>query len=82
MGAAILTLQLPLRGRVLPLATSTTPAVIAHFCQAIVDEYIQRERLAGDEVEAAVYRAELERLRRIFSLACPDLRLEDNDDGE
>ena len=78
----ILTLQMPVQGKVLPLATSTTPRVIAVFCEAVWQEYAQRVRLATDEVEAAVYNAELERLRRIFTLACPEIMatLEVSDD--
>ena len=81
--SAILTLQLPLQGKVLPLASSTAPTVILRFCQAVYQDYRQRELLATDEVEAVVYRAELGRLRRIFAVACPELLadLEDmNDD--
>ena len=74
--SAILTLQLPLSGKVLPLATSTAPAVILRFCKAVYLDYQQREQMATDEVEAVVYRAELDRLRRIFAVACPELLAE------
>jgi hypothetical protein len=78
---AILTLQLPLRGKVVPLATSTAPGVILQFCQAIYAEYCQRERLATDELEAAIFRVEIERLRRILALVCPEMLAEVEDDG-
>ena len=70
---AILTLQMPLQGKVVPLATSAAPQVIARFCEAVWWEYSDRVRLATDEIEAAVYNAELQRLQRIFTLACPGL---------
>ena len=80
--SAILTLQLPLQGKVLPLATSTAPAVILRFCEAVYEDYRQRELLATDEVEAVVYRAELDRLRRIFAVACPELLAEREGAGD
>lgn len=77
--SAILTLQLPLSGKVLPLATSTQPTVILRFCEAVYQDYRQRELLATDEIESLVYRAELTRLRRIFAVACPELLAEIED---
>ena len=68
----LLTLQVPGRRKVVPLATSTSPAVIRTFCTAVVEEYCERETTATDELEAAVYRAELHRLRQVFSLIDPE----------
>lgn len=64
----LLTLHLPTPGRLVPLATATTPAIIHAFCAGVYEEYVRRERTAVDEVEAAVYRAELRRLREVFIL--------------
>jgi len=58
MTSAILTLQMPLRGKVVPLATSTAPTVIANFCRAVYADYVELELMAVDEVEACIYRAE------------------------
>lgn len=68
MTSPLLTLQLPVRGRALALATTSAPEVIRDFCAQVFQEYLRRERQATDEAEAAVYRAELTRLRRVFSL--------------
>ncbi len=76
MKSAILTLQLPVPGRIIPLASATQPGLIKNFCTQIFDEYVGREQTAVDEIEAAVYRAELERLRRVFSLISPDFSTE------
>ena len=69
---ALLTLQLPRAGRVVPLATTTSHEIIQAYCTEVYEDYSQREREASDEIEAAVYRAELQRLRRVFALVDPE----------
>ena len=82
MSSAILTLQLPVGGRVVPLVTSTDRNTIRIFCAGVFEEFRNRECLAGDEVEAAVYRAEIERMRRVLALVTSDfLDLAEVDDG-
>ena len=75
----LLTLQIPLRGRVIPVATATSPTIIRNFCMEVIEDYRIRERSAEDEIEAVVYRAELERLRKVFTLIAPDFAV--NEEG-
>ncbi len=72
---ALLTLQLPRAGRIVPLATTTTQEVIRSFCVEVYEDYSEREQAAYDEIEAAVYRAELHRLRKVFALVDPEFWL-------
>ena len=75
-----LTLQIPSRSRVIPLATSTAPGLIRRFCAEVCEDYRVRILRAEDEVEAAVYRAELERLHYVFDLlGCLDRPCSDLD---
>lgn len=63
-----LTLQLPSRSRVIPIATTTSPELITQFCAGVCEDYSARVMRARDDVEVAIYRAELERLRCVFEL--------------
>ena len=63
-----LTLQLPSRSRVSPIATTTSRELITQFCAGVYEDYSARVMRARDDVEVAIYRAELERLRCVFEL--------------
>ncbi len=63
-----LTLQLPARRRLIPIATTTAPQIIRCFCAQVYEDYRTRVLQANDEVETAVYEAELSRLRSVFEL--------------
>ncbi len=82
MAPILLTLQLPARGHIVPLATTSSPAIIAVFARGILAEYERRAEDAPDEVEALVYRAECSSLRRVLTLAVPDLATERPGQGE
>jgi hypothetical protein len=77
--SALLTLQLPVMGRVLALVTLSDLDTIRQFCEAVHRAYAEKERLPVDESEAVVYRAELERLRRVFVLIDPTRMMEASD---
>ncbi len=82
MISQLFTRQLPVPSRALAPVTTSTPEVIRHFCTQAFQKYLRRERQAIDQMEAAVYRAALTRLRRVFSLAYPEAGLDREGEDE
>jgi len=71
MATVILTLQLPRRGRGIPIATTANPEVLRVFKEAVLREW-QAKADTTDEIEAMLACLELERLRRALDILIPD----------
>ena len=70
--SVVLTLHYPKCGKGIPLYTSGNPHLLHLFKQVVLDEWANRAEVAGDEMEALIARAELDRLRRLLDVFIPD----------
>ena len=72
MATVILTLQLPRRGRGIPIATTANSEVLRVFKEAVLREW-QAKADTTDDIEAMLARLELERLRKALDILIPDI---------
>lgn len=72
MPGAILTLQVPKGARGIPVATTSDARALQAFRHAILEEWAVKLETATDEVEAALYRLEIDRLERALALLIPE----------
>lgn len=77
MDRAILTLQVPKGARGIPVATTADPGALRAFKHAVIEEWEAKLETSGDELEATVYRFELERLRHVLELLIPEVLWDD-----
>ena len=77
MYRAILTLQVPKGVRAIPVATIAAPGTPRAFKNVVPDEWEAKPEASGDELEATVYRFELERLRHVLELLIPEVLWDD-----
>jgi hypothetical protein len=73
MDRAILTLQVPKGARGIPVATTADSGALRAFKQAVLEEWEGKLDASSDELEATVYRFELERLRHVLELLIPEV---------
>jgi len=71
MATVILTLQLPRRGRGIPIATTANSEVLRVFKEAVLREW-QAKADTTDEIEAVLARLELERLQKALDTLIPN----------
>lgn len=71
MTDVVLTLQLPRGNPFIPIAMCCDLEVLWHFKTSVLHAWERELDMATDEVEAAVRRAELEKLRRTLDLLIP-----------
>lgn len=68
----VLTLHYPKGARGIPIYTSGNPRLLHLFKEVVLEELQEKVESAEDEVEALIAKAELQRLRRLFSILIPD----------
>ncbi len=69
---AVLTLHYPKGQKGIPIITTGNQELLRFFKKTILAEWRRRTDGAGDEIEAAISRAELDRLSRVLDLLIPD----------
>lgn len=67
----VLTLQLPKGNRFIPIAMTADLDVLRHFKRSVLTMWERELDFATDEVEAAIRRNELDKLRRTLNLLIP-----------
>lgn len=72
MGEVVLTLQLPKGSRFIPVAMTGNHDCLLFFKHIVIDEKQRLLNHAGDEIEACVARADLEKLQKVLDLLIPE----------
>ena len=71
MGNVMLTLQVPMGGRGLPVVATASPDALQHFRRIVLAEAQRKVEEADDEIEALLARLEQERVTRALAVLIP-----------